>query len=54
MDLQMPGMSSIECIIAIRRAFPNARIIILTTYPGDVQVVLAEGRRARLLVNKVR
>ncbi len=41
MDLQMPEMSGIECIIAIRSDFPNARIIVLTTYPGDVQVVRA-------------
>src|ERR1700683_1119534 len=51
MDLQMPGMSGIECLIAIRSDFPNARIIILTTYPGDVQVVraLKAGARGYLL-----
>jgi DNA-binding NarL/FixJ family response regulator len=47
MDLQMPGMSGIECIIAIRSDFPNARIIILTTYPGDVQEVRAVKAGAR-------
>jgi DNA-binding NarL/FixJ family response regulator len=55
MDLQMPGMSGIECIIAIRSEFPNARIIILTTYPGDVQVVraLKAGARGYLLKGQV-
>jgi DNA-binding NarL/FixJ family response regulator len=33
MDLQMPGMSGIDCIIAIRSDFPNARIIVLTNLP---------------------
>src|SRR5580693_2998770 len=41
MDLQMPERSGIECIIAIRSEFPNARIIVLTTYPGDAQVLRA-------------
>jgi two-component system, NarL family, response regulator len=51
MDLQMPEMSGIECIIAIRSDFPNARIIVLTTYPGDAQVVraLKAGARGYLL-----
>lgn len=55
MDLQMPGMSGIECIIAIRSDFPNARIVILTTYPGDVQVVraLKAGARGYLLKGQV-
>jgi DNA-binding NarL/FixJ family response regulator len=55
MDLQMPGMSGIECIIAIRSEFPNARIIILTTYPGDVQVVraLRAGARGYLLKGQI-
>ena len=55
MDLQMPEMSGIECIIAIRSDFPNARIIILTTYPGDVQVVraLKAGARGYLLKGQV-
>ena len=38
MDLQMPDMGGIEAIIAIRGEFPGARIIVLTTYTGDVQV----------------
>src|SRR4051794_12401274 len=37
MDLQMPALNGIEAIIAIRSEFPNARIIVLTTYTGDVQ-----------------
>ena len=41
MDLQMPEMSGIDAIIAIRNEFPQARIIVLTTYTGDVQVVRA-------------
>jgi DNA-binding NarL/FixJ family response regulator len=55
MDLQMPDMSGIEATIAIRGDFPNARIIVLTTYPGDVQVVraLKAGARAYLLKSQV-
>lgn len=41
MDLQMPALNGIEAIIAIRSEFPNARIIVLTTYVGDVQVLRA-------------
>jgi DNA-binding NarL/FixJ family response regulator len=37
MDLQMPVMSGSEAIIAIRKEFPDARIIVLTTYSGDAQ-----------------
>jgi DNA-binding NarL/FixJ family response regulator len=37
MDLQMPGMNGITVIETIRRDFPKARIIVLTTYSGDVQ-----------------
>jgi DNA-binding NarL/FixJ family response regulator len=55
MDLQRPGMSGIECIIAIRSDFPGARIIVLTTYPGDVQVLraLKAGARGYLLKSQV-
>ena len=37
MDLQMPDMDGIEAMVAIRDEFPEARIIVLTTYKGDVQ-----------------
>ncbi|HTB15295.1 MAG TPA: response regulator transcription factor [Bryobacteraceae bacterium] len=37
MDLQMPEMSGFDAIVAIRDEFPDARIIVLTTYVGDVQ-----------------
>jgi DNA-binding NarL/FixJ family response regulator len=55
MDLQMPEMSGIECIIAIRSDFPNARIIVLTTYPRDVEVLraLKAGARGYLLKGQV-
>jgi len=55
MDLQMPDMGGIEAIIAIRGQFPNARIIVLTTYTGDVQVLraLRAGARAYLLKGRV-
>jgi DNA-binding NarL/FixJ family response regulator len=41
MDLQMPTMNGIDAILAIRDEFPNARIIVLTTYSGDAQAVRA-------------
>ena len=41
MDLQMPVMNGTEAIAAIRKDFPNARIIVLTTYSGDAQAVRA-------------
>lgn len=51
MDLQMPEMSGLDAIIAIRGEFPDARIIVLTTYAGDVQALraLKAGARAYLL-----
>jgi DNA-binding NarL/FixJ family response regulator len=52
MDLQMPTMSGIETIIAIRNESPDARIIVLTTYGGDVQVVRALKAGARGYVLK--
>jgi DNA-binding NarL/FixJ family response regulator len=41
MDLQMPGMNGVDAIKAIRGEFEDARIIVLTTYTGDVQVLQA-------------
>lgn len=41
MDLQMSGMSGTDAIVAIRKEFPSARFIVLTTYGGDVQAVRA-------------
>jgi len=38
MDLRMPGMSGIDTLLAIREEFPNARVVILTTFDGDVEV----------------
>jgi len=51
MDLQMPEMSGLDAIIAIRNEFPEARIVVLTTYTGDVQILraLKAGARAYLL-----
>jgi DNA-binding NarL/FixJ family response regulator len=51
MDLQMPEMNGLDSLIAIRREFPEAKIIVLTTYKGDVQVLRAMkvGARAYLL-----
>src|SRR4029077_18635996 len=56
MDLQMPALNGIEAIIGIRNEFPNARIIILTTYTGDVQVLraLKAGARGYILKGHVR
>ena len=55
MDLRMPDISGVEAIIAIRSEFPDARIIVLTTYSGDVQVVraLKAGARGYLLKGNV-
>jgi DNA-binding NarL/FixJ family response regulator len=55
MDLQMPALNGIEAIIGIRGEFPNARIIVLTTYTGDVQILraLKAGARAYILKGQV-
>ena len=51
MDLRLPDMSGIEALIAIRTEFPDARIIILTTFEGDVEIqrALEAGARGYLL-----
>lgn len=56
MDLQMPEMDGIDALSAIRGEFPDARIIVLTTYAGDVQVfrALKAGARAFLLKGLLR
>jgi DNA-binding NarL/FixJ family response regulator len=56
MDLQMPEMSGIDAISAIRGEFPDARIIVLTTYAGDFQVsrALQAGARGYLLKGMLR
>jgi DNA-binding NarL/FixJ family response regulator len=51
MDLQMPEMDGLDAITAIRGEFPDAKIIVLTTYKGDVQILraLKAGARGYLL-----
>lgn len=53
MDLQMPEMCGVDALSAIRGEFPHARIIVLTTYGGDVQILRAVkgGAQAYLLKN---
>jgi DNA-binding NarL/FixJ family response regulator len=53
MDMQMPEMNGLDALVAIRGEFPDARIIMLTTYRGDVQVLrsMQVGARAYLLKN---
>jgi DNA-binding NarL/FixJ family response regulator len=55
MDLQMPEMGGVDAMIAIRGEFPEARIIVLTTYVGDAQVLraLKAGARGYLLKNSL-
>jgi DNA-binding NarL/FixJ family response regulator len=51
MDLRLPDMSGIDAMIAIRSEFPDARIIILTTFAGDAEIqrALAAGARGYVL-----
>jgi len=51
MDLQLPDMSGIDAIISIRSEFPEARVIVLTTFAGDVEIqrALEAGARAYVL-----
>ena len=55
MDLQMPEMNGLDAIIAIRAEFPDAKIIVLTTYKGDVQILraLKAGVQGYLLKNTI-
>jgi DNA-binding NarL/FixJ family response regulator len=51
MDLRLPDMSGIEALVAIRSEFPDARVIMLTTFEGDVEIqrTLQAGARSYLL-----
>ena len=53
MDLRMPDISGIDALSAIRTDFPDARIVILTTFEGDVEIqrALAAGARGYVLKN---
>jgi DNA-binding NarL/FixJ family response regulator len=56
MDLQMPVLNGIDAILAIRRDFPHALFVVLTTYQGDVQALraLKAGATGYLLKNMLR
>jgi DNA-binding NarL/FixJ family response regulator len=56
MDLQMPEMNGIDALIAIRSEFPEARVIVLTTYAGDVlcKRAMQAGAQAYILKGNVR
>ena len=56
MDLQMPELNGIDALSAIRAEFPDARVIVLTTHAGDVQIsrALKAGARAYLLKGSLR
>jgi DNA-binding NarL/FixJ family response regulator len=53
MDLRLPDISGIDALIGIRNEFPDARIVMLTTFEGDVEIqrALAAGARGYLLKN---
>lgn len=56
LDLQMPEMNGIDAILAIRSEFPDARMVVLTTYTGDTQILraLKAGAQAYLLKSMLR
>jgi DNA-binding NarL/FixJ family response regulator len=56
MDLQMPELNGVDAIVQIRQEFPAARIIVLTTYSGDVQALraLKAGAQGYLLKSSLR
>lgn len=56
MDLQMPGMDGVEAISRIRAEHPNAKVIVLTTYNGDIRAIraLKAGASGYLLKNAIR
>jgi DNA-binding NarL/FixJ family response regulator len=54
MDLQMPVMNGIDALIAIRNEFPEAKIIVLTTYAGDVQIIRALRPALRRICSRMR
>jgi DNA-binding NarL/FixJ family response regulator len=47
MDVRLPDMSGIDALIAIRAEFPDARIVMLTTFEGDAEIARALGAGAR-------
>ena len=53
MDIQMPEMNGLDALIAIRAEFPDAKVIVLTTYEGDVHILraLKAGAQGYLLKN---
>jgi len=56
MDMQMPELNGVDATTAIRAEFPDARVVVLTTYAADAQVALAlkAGASAYLLKNSIR
>src|SRR6185436_9869186 len=53
MDIQMPEMNGVDALIGIRTEYPDARVIVLTTYEGDVHILraLKAGAQGYLLKN---
>ncbi|QWT21335.1 response regulator transcription factor [Bacillus sp. NP157] len=56
MDLQMPGMGGLNAIRALRREFPEAKVVVLTTYQGDMQIcnALKAGAASYLIKSTLR